>query len=103
MLIFSVLFSCYGTNKDSETKQGHAIAGDSGDVETGGGTAGSMSLTPAVPSEKTNTELAYEVINGDWDNGYTRKQLMREAGHDYDAVQRIVNLILLGGDQHELA
>lgn len=46
------------------------------------------------PQPPDYTELAYEVINGDWGNGYTRKCLLREAGYDPAEVQKIVNEIL---------
>lgn len=41
--------------------------------------------------EKTNDEIAEEVIVGIWGNGEERKQLLEEAGYDYDAIQEIVN------------
>ena len=41
--------------------------------------------------EKTNDEIAEEVIIGLWGNGEERKQLLKEAGYDYDAIQEIVN------------
>ena len=97
LLILSVLLSCYGpidhyeVSKVEEKHNGNKTAGDSGDVETGGGAAG---FTPPTPADKTNIELAYEVIKGEWGNGYTRKRLMREAGHDYYEVQELVNTLL---------
>lgn len=41
--------------------------------------------------EKTNDEIAEEVIVGIWGNGEERKQRLEEAGYDYDAIQEIVN------------
>lgn len=41
--------------------------------------------------EKTNDEIAEEVIKGIWGNGEERKQRLKEAGYDYDAIQEIVN------------
>ena len=41
--------------------------------------------------EKTNDEIAEEVIVGIWGNGEERKQRLKEAGYDYDAIQEIVN------------
>lgn len=41
--------------------------------------------------EKTNDEIAEEVIIGIWGNGEERKQRLEEAGYDYDAIQEIVN------------
>lgn len=43
---------------------------------------------------KTNTQLALEVINGEWGNGEERYTLLTEAGFDYDAIQTIVNELM---------
>ena len=43
---------------------------------------------------KTVTDLAYEVINGDWGNGSARKEALTAAGYDYGAVQAEVNRLL---------
>ena len=43
---------------------------------------------------KTATDLAYEVINGDWGNGSARKEALESAGYDYNAVQAEVNRLL---------
>lgn len=50
--------------------------------------------TPA-PS-KSVSEVAKEVINGQWGNGTDRKASLEAAGYDYDAVQREVNAQLKG-------
>ena len=42
-------------------------------------------------TKKSNEEIANEVIAGKWDNGAKRKELLKEAGYDYNAVQKIVN------------
>lgn len=44
--------------------------------------------------KKSNTEIAKEVIEGKWGNGYTRKSRLTKAGYDYEAVQSIVNQML---------
>ena len=41
--------------------------------------------------EKTNEDIATEVILGLWGNGTERKQRLEEDGYDYDAIQEIVN------------
>ena len=41
-------------------------------------------------------KLAKEVIRGNWGNGEARKKALAEAGHDYEAIQSIVNHMLLG-------
>ena len=48
-----------------------------------------------IPSNrKTNEEIAMEVINQKWGNGYERKIRLKRAGYDYDAIQKLVNQIL---------
>ena len=47
---------------------------------------------------KSVDTLAAEVIEGKWDNGDRRVEMLTEAGYDYDAVQNRVNEILLGGN-----
>ena len=42
-------------------------------------------------TEKTNEDIADEVILGLWGNGAERKQRLEEEGYDYDAIQEIVN------------
>lgn len=45
---------------------------------------------------KTNEELAQEVLNGLWGNGYERKLRLTKAGYNYNTVQDEVNKILKG-------
>lgn len=45
-------------------------------------------------AKKTVEQLAYEVIEGKWGNGLTRKRKLTKAGYDYDKVQDKVNEIL---------
>lgn len=42
-------------------------------------------------SKKSISQVAKEVINGEWGNGDARKQKLEAAGYDYDAVQKEVN------------
>lgn len=42
-------------------------------------------------SKKTISQIAKEVINGEWGNGDARKKKLEAAGYDYDAVQKEVN------------
>ena len=44
--------------------------------------------------KKTNTEIAKEVIAGKWGNGEERKKRLKEAGYNYEAVQKIVNKLI---------
>lgn len=41
--------------------------------------------------KKTISQIAKEVMNGEWGNGDARKQKLESAGYDYDAVQKEVN------------
>ena len=45
-------------------------------------------------NRKTVEEIALEVINGAWGNGEQRKNLITEAGYNYNLVQQKVNEIL---------
>ena len=53
--------------------------------------ASSGSNTSTGTSKKTISQIAKEVINGEWGNGDTRKKKLEAAGYDYDAVQKEVN------------
>lgn len=46
------------------------------------------------PIEKSNEEIAKEVIRGIWGNGAARKQKLEAAGYDYATIQKIVNSLL---------
>lgn len=50
-------------------------------------------VEPAAP-KKSVTEIAMEVIRGDWGNGDDRKNRLIKAGYDYYAVQKEVSKIL---------
>lgn len=43
---------------------------------------------------KSNDAIAREVIAGKWGNGQTRKDKLKAAGYDYNAVQAIVNKLV---------
>jgi hypothetical protein len=47
-----------------------------------------------VPPIRTVDQLAYEVIDGLWGSGDSRKIALTQAGHDYNAVQKRVDEIL---------
>jgi hypothetical protein len=49
------------------------------------------------PARKSIDQIANEVLAGQWGNGDDRKNRLRAAGYDYDAVQRIVNQRVGGG------
>ena len=46
------------------------------------------------PTQKSVDELAREVLDGKWGNGYERKNRLQNAGYDYSAVQKKVNELL---------
>lgn len=52
------------------------------------------------PSE-TVTQVAREVIRGEWGNGSDRRQRLEAAGYDYDTVQDRVNAILTGDEPEQ--
>lgn len=55
-------------------------------------------ITPKYNTEikkKTIDEIAKEVIAGKWGNGAYRRQALKKAGYDYNAVQRKVNELLM--------
>ncbi len=52
-----------------------------------------------MPSEKTNEELADEVIAGKWGVGIERRNKLTEAGYDYEAIQKLVNNRLNDDDE----
>lgn len=43
---------------------------------------------------KSNSEIAREVINGDWGNGEERKARLEKAGYNYEEVQKEVNKLV---------
>ena len=48
----------------------------------------------STSSKKSNEAIAREVIAGKWGNGQTRKDKLKAAGYDYNAVQAIVNKLV---------
>lgn len=58
---------------------------------------GTVSNTPSSNNgNKSNEEIANEVIAGKWGNGDARKSALQNAGYDYNAIQSIVNQKLSG-------
>ena len=47
-------------------------------------------------NQKTNQQIAYEVLMGKWGNGADRRARLTEAGYDYKSVQSIVNALVEG-------
>ena len=50
-----------------------------------------VSKKPEPVSAKTNEQIAQEVIDGKWGVGAERKEKLKAAGYDYNAIQKIVN------------
>lgn len=50
--------------------------------------------TASTNKKKSIQQIAKEVIDGKWGNGYTRKNRLTKAGYDYAAVQAAVNEML---------
>ena len=63
-------------------------------IEVVCGSGSTPAPTPTPPAKKTIDEIAKEVIAGKWGSGETRKQKLKAAGYDYDAVQKRVNELL---------
>lgn len=86
--------TCAGPYIDSVMSQIIALANQSYDYFTNGGTT-----PPPPPSSggKSISQLADEVIAGKWGNGDARKNRLRAAGYDSDAVQAEVNRKLGSG------
>jgi GH25 family lysozyme M1 (1,4-beta-N-acetylmuramidase) len=59
------------------------------------GINGNVDISKIV-SPSTVYEVALEVIDGKWGNGFTRKLKLELANYDYKSVQRVVNNILRG-------
>lgn len=54
-------------------------------------------IKPPQETGKSLSEIAHEVIAGQWGNGTERKKALETKGYNYDAVQKEVNRILNGG------
>lgn len=54
-------------------------------------------VQPPKPALKPISQVAKEVIRGDWGNGSDRKARLEKAGYDYSAVQAEVNRLMNGG------
>lgn len=52
-------------------------------------------LKPVADAKKSNEEIAKEVIAGKWGNAQERKDRLTKAGYDYQAIQNIVNSLLV--------
>lgn len=96
LLVF--LFSRFGVvETETEQEQGGGIPTIQGygtAVQGEGNDLVIYEQAPTPPAKKSNTAIAYEVINGKWGNGVERKRKLTAAGHNYDAIQAIVNGLL---------
>ena len=45
-------------------------------------------------ADKSNYQIAQEVLDGKWGNGVERRTRLYEAGYDANAIQTIVNVIV---------
>lgn len=95
LLVF--LFSRFGvveTQTEQEPGGGIPILQGDGIVIVGDGDLVVYEQMPTPPAKKSNTAIAYEVINGKWGNGTERKERLTAAGYNYKVVQTIVNDLL---------
>ena len=89
----------YQSNKDAIADaivdgivEGFGLKASSSGSSTSTGTSTSKPSSGSSSSgKKTISQIAKEVINGEWGNGDTRKKKLEAAGYDYDAVQKEVN------------
>ena len=98
LLLLVFLFSRYGPiETETQPEQGQGgipiLQGD-GIVIVGDCDLVVYEQTPTPPAKKSNTAIAYEVINGKWGNGAERKRKLTAAGYNHKAVQAIVNDLL---------
>ena len=101
LAILTVLFSMHSAPPEQGTPpssnahgSGFKEPGESEQIQQGEGDKPVQSISEPTTPPPDYTELALEVIRGDWGNGYIRKQRLREAGHDAEAVQEVVNNML---------
>lgn len=96
-------YAQYSNNRESDcyiwqyasTGRVNGIAGNVDMNELIGSMPDAKPNTAPKPAKKTNEQIAQEVIEGKWGNGYSRKNRLKKAGYDYEAVQAVVNSILL--------
>ena len=94
LLVF--LFSHFGVVEETqqEPSAGRPILQGDGLTVIGDCDLVIYEQAPTPQTKKTNTEIAYEVIQGKWGNGAERKRKLTAEGYNYKAVQAIVNEIL---------
>lgn len=87
----------YNSNKDAIAQaivdgiaEGFGLKASSGS-NTSTSTSKPSSGSSTSSNKKTISQIAKEVINGEWGNGDTRKKKLEAAGYDYDEVQKEVN------------
>ena len=78
-------------NKDNAENQKQALVDKGFDAFITTVTGEAVSSSTVL---KSITEIALEVISGDWGNGTERKEKLTAAGYDYDEVQAKVNELL---------
>nr|DAE64095.1 MAG TPA: hypothetical protein [Caudoviricetes sp.] len=76
----------YGSNLDC-----NVFYGDAATWDAYVGKSTSVAKPQPKPAAKTTSQLAEEVIAGQWGNGLDRKKRLAAAGYNYDAVQKVVN------------
>lgn len=97
LLLLVVLFSHYGpieTQPEQEPSGGIPTIQGYGTAIVDDCDLVIYEQAPTPPAKKSNTVIAYEVINGKWGNGAERKERLTAAGYNYKVVQAIVNDLL---------
>lgn len=52
-------------------------------------------------ADKSNYQIAQEVLDGKWGNGVERRTRLYEAGYDANAIQTIVNVLVKERDSEK--
>lgn len=52
-------------------------------------------------TDKSNYQIAQEVLDGKWGNGVERRTRLYEAGYDANAIQSIVNVLVRERDNEQ--
>ena len=89
--LYKVQVGAYSVRTNAEAMAAKLTAsGYKNFITTKSGTAAAS----GTPTKKSITEVAREVIKGNWGNGSERKRRLTMAGYDYAAVQAEVNRLL---------
>ena len=78
----SIFSSLFGSDEDSSSNENSSIISS---------ILGSNGDSSSYDKESLISSIADQVIRGDFGNGVERKNRLKEAGFDYETVQKVVN------------